>query len=125
MPVAEFETPYSRRPDGSVSKLSTYYDGFRVLRRILVLFRAERPLIFFGMGAATLFLASCVLAAPIVIEYSHTGLVPRFPTAILSAAIMILAFLNLVCGLILDTVSHGRREVKRLFYLQLDPLVQR
>ena len=122
MPVAEFETSYSARPEGSASKLSTYYDGFKILRTILVLFRAERPLLFFGLTAAMLFFISCVLAAPIFIEYSHTGLVPRFPTAILSASIMVLAFLNLVCGLILDTVSHGRREIKRLFYLQLEPV---
>jgi glycosyltransferase involved in cell wall biosynthesis len=119
MPVAERDTPYYRRPEGSSSKLSTYRDGFRILRTIILLFKEEKPLLFFGLASLAFFLVASILAVPILIEYYNTGLVPRFPTAILVASIMLLGFLSLACGLILDTVSRGRREVKRLQYLQV------
>ena len=117
MPVAEIVTAYAARPDGSVSKLSTWSDGWRIVRTIAMLFRFERPLLFFGSVAALLALAAVILAVPLVITYAHTGLVPRFPTAILVTGLMILAALNGFCGLILDTVVRGRREVRRLAYL--------
>lgn len=119
LPIAEMDTNYFTRPEGSVSKLATYRDGFRILRVMLTLLKNERPSFFFGVIALLLALASVGLAVPLVTTYFETGLVPRFPTAILSASIMLLAFLSMVCGLILDTVTRGRREMKRLAYLQI------
>jgi glycosyltransferase involved in cell wall biosynthesis len=117
MPVAEIETPYFARPEGSESKLSTYGDGFRILRTILQLYRLERPVLFFGSIGAVLAGLAVILAIPLVITYMHTHLVPRFPTAILVTGLVILASLNLFAGIILDTVVRGRREVRRLAYL--------
>lgn len=117
MPVAEKVTAYAARPEGSESKLNTYRDGFRILNTILTLFRYERPLLFFGFIAMVLALMSIILGIPLVITYLKTGLVPRFPTAILATGLMILAALNGLCGLILDTVVRGRLEVRRLAYL--------
>jgi glycosyltransferase involved in cell wall biosynthesis len=119
MPVAEVSTPYKDRPAGSASKLKTFRDGIRILRTIVNLMKGERPLLFFSIAFGILFLASVVLAIPVFEVYQRTGLVPRFPTAILSSAIMLLAFLCLFAGLILDTVTHGRRELKRLRYLEI------
>lgn len=117
MPVAELKTPYGARPEGSVSKLNTYRDGWRILMVILRLFREERPLQFFSYCFGALFLLSVVLGTPIVVEFLKTGLVPRLPTAVLATGVMLLAFLSLACGLILDTVTRGRRELRRLAYL--------
>ena len=117
MPVAEIETPYFARPEGSESKLNTYGDGFRILRMIVTLYRIERPLLFFGGIAALFALAAIILAIPLMMTYAETGLVPRFPTAILATGLMILASLSFFAGLILDTVVRGRREVRRLAYL--------
>jgi glycosyltransferase involved in cell wall biosynthesis len=117
MPVAEVETPYFARPEGSTSKLSTYGDGWRILRTILMLYRIERPLLFFGAVGAILALAAIVLGIPLAVTYARTGLVPRFPTAIAATGLVILAALSCFAGLILDTVVRGRREVRRLAYL--------
>lgn len=117
MPVGEVETPYFARLEGSHSKLNTYRDGLRILRTIVTLYRIERPMLFFGWIASLFATIAVVLAIPLVLTYMHTGLVPRFPTAILVTGLMILAFLNLFTGLILDTVVRGRREVRRLAYL--------
>ncbi|WP_033921314.1 glycosyltransferase family 2 protein [Sphingomonas sp. 37zxx] len=117
MPVAEIETPYFARPEGSESKLNTYGDGLRIATTIATLYRIERPMLFFGLIAAGIALIALVLSVPLVATYLATGLVPRFPTAILATGLMILAFLNLFAGLILDTVVRGRREVRRLAYL--------
>jgi glycosyltransferase involved in cell wall biosynthesis len=122
MPIAEVPTPYKARPAGSASKLRTYRDGFRILMMILNLFKEERPLAFFSIIAATLALIGLVLAYPVFMTYIETGLVPRFPTAILSTGLMILASLSLTCGFVLDTVTHGRREMKRLAYLAIPPI---
>ena len=119
MPVAEVETPYGARPPGSVSKLSTYSDGLRILRLILALYKHERPLLFFAAIGLMLALLSLGLAAPVIIEWTHTGLVPRFPTAILATGIMIMACLSFTAGLVLETVTRGRQELKRLMYLQV------
>jgi hypothetical protein len=119
MPVAEVDVPYHERPPGSSSKLSTYRDGWMILRTIGSLVKEEKPLPSFTALSALLALVSIVLAIPIVQEYLVTGLVPRFPTAILASALMILAFLSLTCGVILDSVTRGRREIKRLHYLAL------
>ncbi|NYH22305.1 glycosyltransferase involved in cell wall biosynthesis [Paraburkholderia bryophila] len=117
MPVAEVVTNYKSRPEGSISKLNTYRDGFRILSMIVKLFRAERPLAFYSIGVVVCALASIVMAVPLFQTYFATGLVPRLPTAVLCAALMIFGALFLVCGIVLDTVTHGRAEVKRLAYL--------
>lgn len=118
----EVPLPYGRRPENSHSKLKTYRDGARILWTLVNMYRAVQPLRFYGLIAAALSLASLGLAAPIIQTYLETGLVPRFPTAILSAAVMQLAVLMLVCGLIVDAVSGGRREMKRMRYLELKAL---
>lgn len=118
MPVAERVTAYAARPEGSESKLSTYRDGWRILNTILKLYRFEKPLAFFGTIGAIIALAAVVLAVPLVITYAQTGLVPRFPTAILVTGMMIVSTLSLLAGLILDTVVRGRLEVRRLAYLR-------
>lgn len=117
LPVQEIDTPYKSRPEGSVSKLHTYRDGWRILLMILRLFRAERPQLFYTLIGCELLLLAIILIAPIVITFLETGLVPRFPTAILSTGIAISALLSFACGLILDTVTRGRREAKMLAYL--------
>ncbi|WP_294040445.1 glycosyltransferase [Sphingomonas sp.] len=117
MPVGEVETRYFARPEGSVSKLSTYGDGWRIAKTIAMLYRIERPLLFFGWIAALLAVAAVILAIPLVVTYLQTSLVPRFPTAILATGLIILAALSFFAGLILDTVVRGRREVRRLAYL--------
>lgn len=119
MPVVELQTPYGARPEGSASKLSTYRDGFRILRLILALYKHERPMVFFSVIAGALAALSVVLATPVIIEWLHTGLVPRIPTAVLSTGVMILAFLALTVGFVLETVTRGRQEFKRLVYLQV------
>jgi glycosyltransferase involved in cell wall biosynthesis len=117
IPVGEVVTAYGARPEGSQSKLSTYRDGWRILKTILHLYRIERPVLFYGSFALLLGLLALILAVPLAITYFRTGLVPRLPTAILVTGLMILAFLSFFCGLILDTVVRGRREVRRLHYL--------
>ena len=118
MPTAEVVTAYAARPEGSVSKLSTYSDGWRILRTIAMLARFERPLAFFGFAGLVFAMMAIFLSIPLVMTYLQTGQVPRFPTAILATGLVILAFLNFFAGLILDTVVRGRREVRRLAYLQ-------
>ncbi|MDA9543790.1 glycosyl transferase family protein [Bradyrhizobium sp. CCBAU 45321] len=117
LPVAEVETPYYARPEGSFSKLNTWRDGFRILGTMLKLYRSERPLRFFTVIGILLALASIILAIPIVITFIETGLVPRLPTAVLSMGLMIMALLSVSSGLVLDTVTRGRREMKMLAYL--------
>ncbi|MFY2765105.1 glycosyltransferase family 2 protein [Arenimonas sp. MALMAid1274] len=117
MPISEVDTPYKERPEGSVSKLSTWRDGCRVLWTILRLYVAERPLPFYGLAALALAGLSLGLAAPVVATYLDTGLVPRFPTAILATGLALMAGLSLTAGLVLDTVTRGRREKKMLAYL--------
>ncbi|MEM8840648.1 MAG: glycosyltransferase family 2 protein [Pseudomonadota bacterium] len=119
MPYGEVKTPYQSRPEGSVSKLSTYRDGFRILRTIAKLYIAERPLEFYAICSVILAALSVLLAIPLFIEFAETGLVPRFPTAILCAAIMVIALLSLACGLILDNVKRARHEIRRLAYLAI------
>jgi glycosyltransferase involved in cell wall biosynthesis len=119
MPVGEVVTAYGARPEGSHSKLSTYGDGWRILKTILHLFRIERPVLFYGGLSILLAVVAVILSIPLAITYARTGLVPRFPTAILATGLMITAALSFFCGLILDTVVRGRREVRRLAYLSL------
>lgn len=122
MITAEVQTAYGARPDGSVSKLSTWKDGFRILGTIGRLMRDERPLLFFGALAGAIMLTSVVLAAPVIGEYMASGLVPRFPTAFLCGTLAVLACISLVSGIILETVSLGRREMKRLAYNGIESL---
>jgi hypothetical protein len=117
MPIGELETPYRERAKGSASKLNTYRDGLRILRTIVYLIKEEKPLAFFSSAAGLLGVLSLLLGIPVVLEFMRTGLVPRLPTALLSAAIAILSCLSLACGLILDSVSRGRAEARRLAYL--------
>ena len=119
MAVDEIDTVYKNRPKGSVSKLKTYRDGLKILKVIAILVKEERPLQFFSCISLLLAAISIGLAWPIFITYLETGLVPRFPTAILATGIMLLSFLGFFSGLILDTVTRGRREIKRLHYLQI------
>jgi glycosyltransferase involved in cell wall biosynthesis len=119
MPMSDVDTPYKDRPPGSASKLRTYYDGFRILKLILVLVKEERPLQFFSLMSAAMAFIAIVLAWPVLMTFLHTGLVPRLPTAVLSTGLMLLAFLSLTCGLILETVTRGRREIKRMQYLRV------
>jgi len=121
MPIAEMPTSYRNRPSGSASKLSTYRDGIKILSTIVWLMKEERPLLFFSIAGAALAAIAIILAVPIIITFIETGLVPRLPTAVLAAAIMILSFLSLSSGLILDTVTRGRREMKRMVYLATPP----
>jgi glycosyltransferase involved in cell wall biosynthesis len=122
LPVAEIETPYYARPEGSFSKLNTWRDGFRILGTILKLYRSEKPLRFFTAIGAFLALVAIGLAIPILITYLEQGIVPRLPTAVLSTGLMIVAMLSVSSGLVLDTVTRGRREMKLLAYLSQPPL---
>jgi len=119
MPVGELETAYGARPEGSHSKLSTYGDGWRILKTIATLYRIERPVLFYGSIGALFVAVAILLAVPLVQTYLHTGLVPRVPTAILVTGMVIIAVLCFFAGLILDTVTRGRREIRRLAYLSL------
>jgi glycosyltransferase involved in cell wall biosynthesis len=117
LPVAEVETVYKSRPEGSFSKLNTYRDGARILMTILRLFKSERPLAFFGIGFLLCTLLSAGLSVPLLATYLQTGLVPRLPTAVLCASLMLLGIILLVCGLILDAVTKARIEQKRFAYM--------
>jgi glycosyltransferase involved in cell wall biosynthesis len=117
MPFAEEPTWYKSRPPGSTSKLKTFSDGWRIVGTALLLFKEVRPLLFFGLIFLLLALTSILLSIPVLTTFWETGLVPRFPTAILSTSIMLLAFLSLTCGMVLDSVARGRQEAKRMIYL--------
>ncbi len=119
MPLAEMDTRYKERPLGSVSKLNTWRDGFRILVTIGHLVREERPLVFFSAFFILLAAVSLFLGIPVILEFLSTHNVRRFPTAILATGLMLLAFLSLMCGLILDTVTRGRWEAKRMAYLAI------
>src|SRR5689334_23261286 len=122
LPVAEVSTPYYARPEGSFSKLNTWRDGFRILGTILRLYRSEKPLRFFTAIGIFLALLSIGFAIPIFVTFIETGLVPRLPTAVLSMGLMIVALLSVSSGLVLDTVTRGRREIKLLAYLSQPPV---
>jgi glycosyltransferase involved in cell wall biosynthesis len=121
LPVGEVATPYRVRISGATSKLRTYVDGLKIVRLILVLYKNERPLKFFSAISAAFLAVALALGIPLVITFIHTGLVPRQPTAILSTGLVLLSALSLVSGLILDTVTRGRREMRRLAYLAIPP----
>jgi glycosyltransferase involved in cell wall biosynthesis len=117
MAIGEVPTPYRDRPAGSVSKLRTYSDGFRILRTIVILVKEERPLQFFSLCGLALLLLGIGLGVPVVVQFLATGLVPRLPTAVLATGLVLLSFLSFAAGLILDSVTRGRKEFKRLAYL--------
>jgi len=119
MPIGEVLTPYKERPVGSASKLHTVRDGLRILRAIFILVKEERPLQFFSSAAVVQMALAFGLAAPVFADFIRTGLVPRLPTAVLSTGIVLLACLSLTCGFILDSVTRGRKEFKRLCYLSI------
>jgi glycosyltransferase involved in cell wall biosynthesis len=119
MPVGEIAATYATRPKGSHSKLSTWRHGFRILATIIFLFKEVRPARFFGGIFIILALVSLLMTYPLIVTYLQTGLVPRLPTVVLATGIMLLAFISAVCGIILDTVSRGRRESKRMIYLSM------
>jgi hypothetical protein len=119
MPIGELPTPYKERPAGSVSKLRTWSDGLRILRMIVLLVKEERPLQFFSLCGLALAVLAVGLSVPIFTTFLRTGLVPRFPTAILATGLMLLSFLSVFCGLILDSVARGRKEMKRIAYLAI------
>lgn len=119
MPLTEMDTRYKERPVGSVSKLNTWRDGFRILGFIAYLVREERPLMFFSVIAGLLTAVALLIGIPLINEYMQTGLVPRLPTAVLATGLMIIAALSGTCGLILDNVSRGRWEAKRMAYLAI------
>lgn len=117
IPIGEISAPYGERPEGSASKLETWKDGFRILRLVGVLVQRERPLEFFGAVAGALFLLALILGFPVVFTFLETGLVPRLPTAVLAATMVLSSLLSVAAGLILASVTHMRRELKRLAYL--------
>ena len=119
MPYGEVVTAYGARPEGSESKLSTYKDGWKILKTIGRLYVSERPFSFFGIVASSIAVVAVAISIPVVLEYLRPGVVPRFPTAILSASMMVCALLSFACGLILDNVTRGRHEIKRLSYLAI------
>lgn len=121
LPVAEMDTPYFARPEGSVSKLSTWPDGLRILLKILRLFSLEKPLRFFSLIAAVFFLAATTLFVPVLIEYFETGLVPKLPSLVVAVGGYLVMILSLMVGIILRTTSAGRLEARRLAYLALEP----
>jgi glycosyltransferase involved in cell wall biosynthesis len=116
----EIETPYKERPPGSTSKLRTFHDGACILRLITRMVKEERPFLFFSLLAGFLALASIGIATPVIIDYIQTGLVPRLPTAVLAVGLMLTGVISMFAGLILDTVTRGRRETKRLHYLSFE-----
>jgi len=122
MPSDEVDTPYHPRPSGSVSKLNTWRDGARILLTILQLLKEVRPIFFFFCISLLPSAAAVILAWPLLLTFLETGLVPRFPTAILSTGLMSVAFVILMCGIILDSVARGRRELKRMSYLNIPSL---
>lgn len=117
MPVGEMKTRYGSRSEGSVSKLSTYRDGWRILRMMIQLLRFEKPVAFFGSTGVFLLILAFFLSIPLIFTYIETGLVPRLPTAVIIIGLMIMASLSIFCGLILDTVVRGRQEIRRIAYL--------
>jgi glycosyltransferase involved in cell wall biosynthesis len=117
LPFGEIEAPYYARPEGSESKLKTYSDGIRIVKIILFFIKEEKPLFFFGIASLSLASISILLGMPIVITFLETGLVPRLPTAVMAVGIMLTAILSLMCGLILDSIARGRKEIKRFQYL--------
>ncbi len=122
IPTLERPTRYGMRPEDSPSKLNTFRDGLRILGMFALLMKETRPLAFFGLIGLMLTLTATALSAPLFITYFQTGLVPRFPTAILSTGIAIIGVMAVVCGLILDSLARARIEAKRAVFLSYPAL---
>ncbi len=119
LPTAEMDTPYGERPHGSESKLNTYQDGIRILWRIFILFKEVRPFVFFGLFTLLCLFLAGYLGYPLIKTYLETGLVPRLPTAVLTASLVVISFLSLTCGIVLESLKRSRMEFKRIFYLNV------
>jgi len=119
IPIGEVTTRYMARPSGSESKLNTYSDGLKIFKMIMYFFKEIRPFLFFSIVTLLLAVTSLIIMYPVFATYLETGLVPRFPTAILATSIMLMSFLSFVCGLILDSLSGARWEAKRMKYLSI------
>jgi hypothetical protein len=119
IPCVEIDSAYMERPPNSSSKLQTFRDGFKILFSIIRLLRETKPLVFFGAISLITFILALILAYPVVVTFWETGLVPRLPTAVLSSGLVMISFLSLTCGMILDSVSQARLEMKKLHYLML------
>lgn len=112
--LEEIPVQYKDRPEGSVSKLNTYSDGLKVILTIFRLFRDYKPLAFFGWMSTILLVLALVLFIPVLVEYLKTGLVPRFPTLIVSSIMMVMSLLSFFCGLILHVVAQKHRQLYEL-----------
>ena len=108
--IVEVPIDYRDRPEGSESKLSTFSDGFKVLKMIMSLFKDYKPMALFGWLTLIFVVLGLVAGVPVVVEFARTGLVDRLPTALLAVALMLMGMLSFVCGLILDTVVKGNRQ---------------
>jgi hypothetical protein len=122
LPIGEVATTYRSRVEGSRSKLRTVSDGLRILRTIVMLVQQERPLQSFGATGTALLVIGLVLGMPVVVEFLRTGMVPRLPTALLATGLVLASSLSFVCGLVLEQVARGRKELKRLAYLSIPVL---
>lgn len=121
LPVIEVECDYGRRQEGSESKLSTFKDGFKILRMMGSLMKETRPFIFFSYIALGFLSISLFSAAPVIFEYMSTGLVERMPTWVLAMTLLLASMMIFMAGVILDSVARGRNEVKRIHYLSIAP----
>jgi glycosyltransferase involved in cell wall biosynthesis len=119
MPVAEVDTLYRDRLEGTTSKLNTWRDGFRILRTIIRLMKNERPFEFFGVISSAFAVVAALLFAPLLVDYLRTGLVPRFPTLILVSGLGVCATLSFLFGILLEGVTLSRQEARRLIYLSI------
>lgn len=122
IPVVEMEMDYGRRPEGSDSKLRTFHDGFKILRMFATLMKETRPAMFYTLISAFFALGSIALMIPVILIWLETGLVERIPTAIVATGMMVIAFLLMSCGLILDSLCRARVEQKRILFLGVDKL---
>jgi glycosyltransferase involved in cell wall biosynthesis len=122
IPVAEIDLAYGRRPNGSQSKLRTFRDGFRILKMFAMLMKETRPFVFYAIFAALFAVVGAILMFPVIVTWLETGLVPRFPTAVVATGMFVIAFLLGCCGLILDSLSRSRVEQKRILFLTVPAL---
>ena len=116
--LKEIPIEYRDRPNGSVSKLNTYKDGYRVLKTIMRLFKEYKPMLFFGLISGLFLIISLLFGIPIFVEYFKTGLVPRFPTLIFSLFMLIISILMLICGIILEVVVKKHRQLFELILIE-------
>ncbi|WP_371808228.1 glycosyltransferase family 2 protein [Ruegeria sp. HKCCA5491] len=120
LPIDEVQVKYRARPENSVSKLSTYGDGLRILRMIGFLVKEEKPLLFFFSLAGLIFIPSGLVFLSVLLEFLETSQVARFPSLFAALTGFLMSIVCIACALILDTVSRGRREARRLSYLQYE-----